>query len=195
MRTVKLRLAGVSLSVLLLLDASWPARAAAQQAEGPKIEIVIVQGEGAINNIKLGVKPDPVVLIQDENQKPVSGATVTFFLPAEGPSGLFPNQSRILTLFSDDKGKATARGIRLNPDVGLMRIRVTASLFSQTASAVITETNVTPAALAKGKYQPPPSNVVPKKGLGKKKLVIILAVVAVAGAFIATRKKSSSSTK
>jgi hypothetical protein len=192
MRIVK---AVVWLPILLLLDASWPAPADAQQADGPKIEIVIVQGEGAINNIKLGVKPDPVVLIQDENQKPVPGATVTFFLPAEGPSGLFPNQSRILTLFSDDKGKAMARGIRLNPDIGLMRIRVTASLFSQTASALITETNVTPAALQKGKYQPPPAAAAsePKKGFGKKKLILILAVVGAgaAGAYVATHKSGT----
>jgi hypothetical protein len=114
------------------------------------LRIVIVEGEGAVNNIRQRVNRDPIVQVEDENRRPVAGAIVTFFLPDTGPSGTFVNGARTLTLTTDAQGRATAVGIRPNNQTGTMQIRVTASFQGQTASAVINQTNAVGAATGGG---------------------------------------------
>jgi hypothetical protein len=106
------------------------------------LQIVIVEGEGAINNVKQRVNREPIVQVEDENHKPVAGAAVIFFLPNQGPGGTFANGSTSLTTTTNAQGQAGARGIRFNNQAGSMAIRVAASFAGQTASAIITQTNV-----------------------------------------------------
>src|SRR5207302_2919473 len=134
--------------------------------EPPQLRIVIVEGEGAINNIKQRVNREPIVQVEDENRRPVAGAAVVFSLPSQGPSGVFPNGSQTLTTITDSQGRASALGIRPNNQAGPLQIRVTASFQGQAASAVITQTNV--------------AGVGPSAGLSTTAKVWI--VVAVAGA-------------
>ena len=105
------------------------------------LHITIVEGDGAINNIRQRVNRDPVVQVEDDNRKPIAGAVVIFFLPDSGPSGTFVNGSKTLTVTTDNQGQAAARGVRFNNQTGQMQIRVTASFGGQTASAIITQTN------------------------------------------------------
>jgi hypothetical protein len=49
-----------------------------------RIQIVIVEGEGAINNIRQRVAREPIIQVEDENRRPVAGAAVTFLLPNQG---------------------------------------------------------------------------------------------------------------
>ena len=57
----------------------------AQDQAGPaKLNIVIVEGEGAINSVRQRVAREPVVQVEDENHKPVAGAAITFLLPNQG---------------------------------------------------------------------------------------------------------------
>ncbi len=129
----------------------------AQQApaeERQPFHVLVMEGEGAINNIRHQVNRGAMVLVEDENKNPLSGVAVTFFLPSEGPSGLFPNGSRVLTVFTDQKGLASSRGVQFNNQVGLMRMKVTASLFAQTAEATITQTNISSAAAMKTTFSP-----------------------------------------
>lgn len=114
------------------------------------LQIVIVEGEGAINNVKQRVNREPIVQVEDENHKPVAGAAVIFFLPNQGPGGTFANGSTSLTTTSNAQGQAVARGIRFNNQAGPMEIRVAASFAGQTASAIITQTNVLGAAASGG---------------------------------------------
>jgi hypothetical protein len=106
------------------------------------LQIVIVEGEGAINNVKQRVNREPIVQVEDENHKPVAGVAVIFFLPNQGPGGTFANGATSLTTTTNAQGQAVARGIRFNNQAGAMQIRVAASFAGQTASAVITQTNV-----------------------------------------------------
>ncbi len=154
------------------------------QAPPPTLNLVIVEGEGAINNVKQRVNREPIVQVEDENHKPIAGAAVVFFLPNQGPSGIFANGSKSLTLTTGADGRATASAIKRNNLSGQMQIRVTASFAGQTANAIITQTNVAAAAGAGGLS-------------ATAKLLIILGVAggaAAAGAIIATRGGSSSST-
>src|SRR5580693_3516538 len=112
------------------------------QEPPPKLNIVIVEGQGAINNVKQRVNREPIVQVEDENHKPVAGAAVVFFLPTSGPSGTFANGSQTLTVTTDATGRASATGIRPNHLTGKMQIRVSASANGQSASAMITQMNV-----------------------------------------------------
>lgn len=150
------------------------------QAPRQTLNIAIVEGEGAINNIKGRVNRDPVIQVEDENHRPIAGAAVVFFLPNQGPGGVFANGTKTLTLTTDAQGRATAAGIQRNNISGQMQIRVTASYAGQTASAVITQTNIAGGG----------------PGLSKTAKVLIgvgLAGGAIAGAVAATRGGGSSS--
>jgi hypothetical protein len=172
----------VLLALLVLLNL-LRAPAWAQQA-GAGLSITIVEGEGAINNVRQRVNREPIVQVEDENHKPIAGAVVIFFLPDQGASGTFPDGSRMLMTVTDNQGRAAARGIRPNGQSGPMLIRVTASFQGLTASSVITQTNAAGAAAASA-------------GLSTTaKWAIILGIAggaAVAGAVIATHQGGSSS--
>jgi len=134
------------------------------------LRIVIVEGEGAINNVKQRVNREPIVLVEDENHKPVAGVSVTFFLPNQGPGGAFANGTNSLTTATNAQGQAVARSIRFNDQAGTMEIRVSASLAGQTASAIITQTNVLGSAASGG-----------SGGGGMSRTAKILIVVAIVG--------------
>jgi hypothetical protein len=145
------------------------------------LNIVIVEGEGTLNNVKQRVNREPIVQVEDENHKPIAGAAVVFFLPTGGPSGVFANGSQTLTVTTDNLGRAAARGIRPNHITGKMEIRVTASSNGLTASAVINQMNIAGASVG---------------GLstGAKVLIVVgIAAGAAAGIVVATRGGSSSS--
>ena len=169
--------------VLLILFNLLQAPAWAQQAV-TGLRITIVEGEGAINNVRQRVNREPIVQVEDENRKPVAGAVVIFFLPGQGASGTFADGSRMLMTVTDNTGRATARGIRPNNQSGPMQIRVTASFQGLAASSVITQTNAAGAAAASS------------AGLSTgAKWAIILGIAgaaAAAGVIIATHSGGSS---
>ena len=147
----------------LILSTLWCAPALAQGS----LRITVVEGEGAINNVRQRVNRDPIVQVEDENRRPVSGAAVVFFLPDQGPSGTFLNGQRSITVTTNAQGRATATGLRSNNTAGQMQIRVTASAGGATASAVINQVIAAKAAA----------------GLGTTaKILIVLGVVGAAAA-------------
>ena len=135
----------------------------------PMLNLVVVEGEGAINNIRQRTAREPVVQVQDENHKPVAGAVVVFTLPSRGPGALFANGSRTLTVVTDNQGQAAARGLRPTGGKGQYQIRVNASSNGQTASTNINQTNAVVAATA---------GAAAGAGISAK----LIAVIAVAGA-------------
>src|SRR5690349_9121177 len=134
--------------VYVLTMASLPVRA--QQPAAGKLNIVVVEGEGAINNIRQRTTREPIVQVEDENHRPIAGAAVVFTLPDQGASGVFPNGSRTLTAMTDNQGRAVARGLRPNTVQGQMDIRVNASYQGRTGSATIRQTNAVAGAAAAG---------------------------------------------
>jgi hypothetical protein len=142
----------------------------------PGLSIRAVQGDGAINSIRLRRGHDPVVQVLDSSGEPIVGAMVTFLLPATGPSGSFGESGLSLTVQTDARGMAAARDMRPNAIAGQFRIRVTASWRGQAGAATVTQTNAEP---------------VVKAGNSKKIAIIaIIAGVAAGGAAMAARGKS-----
>jgi hypothetical protein len=114
----------------------------AQQVTPRKLNITIIEGEGAINNIKSRVARETIVEVTDENRKPVAGAIVTFTMPNSGPGGTFLDGNQIMTVTTDQNGRATARNLRPNSNTGSYQIRVTATFAGLSATAAIAQTNV-----------------------------------------------------
>src|SRR6202166_2443991 len=103
----------VGLSDLLILQLGHPP-APAQAPAAPKLNLVIVEGDGAINNVRQRTAREPIVQVEDENHKPVAGAAVVFLLPDHGATGVFANGSRTLTVMTDSQGRAVAHGFHPN---------------------------------------------------------------------------------
>lgn len=112
------------------------------------IRIVVVEGEGAINNLRLKRAKEPVIRVETDQGAPVSGAVVHFLAPADGPGGVFLDGSATATALTDSQGLATARGFRPNQTAGQFQIHVTASYYGQTATARIAQINAEPSATA-----------------------------------------------
>ena len=75
--------------------------------DAPKLFINIVEGEGALNNVKQRVNREPIVQVEDENHRPVAGATVTFLLPSDGPGGSFANGASTLVRTTSANGQTS----------------------------------------------------------------------------------------
>ncbi|HEX2522847.1 MAG TPA: hypothetical protein VHP35_12060, partial [Terriglobia bacterium] len=70
----------VTLVFLLVIQFDSPLLRA-QQESGPKMRIVILEGEWAINSIRQRTAREPIVRVEDENGRPIAGAMVLFTLP------------------------------------------------------------------------------------------------------------------
>ena len=131
-------------SVLACFLAVWiTALGVAQDAAPTALNIEIIEGEGAINNIRQRTAREPIVQVTDENHKPVAGALVLFTAPNRGAGGLF-NGARTLSVTTDAQGRAVAQGFQPNAVRGKFQIRVNASYRGVKAERTIAESNVGP---------------------------------------------------
>ncbi len=137
-----MRWVGLILAVMSMTSAE------AQEAAAGGLNILIIEGEGAVNNIKQRTARETIVQVEDENHKPIAGAVVVFITPNQGASGVFADGSHMFTTTTDSSGRAASRGLRLNNTSGRMEVRVTASKDGKTASKTIAQTNVISAAAA-----------------------------------------------
>lgn len=153
--------------------------AALAQAMPAQLNIVIVSGDGAENDIQQRGGTEPVVRVEDERHNPVPNAIVAFTLPTEGATGEFGNHSRTLAVTTDSQGQAVARGFRANQVPGKMPIHINASYRGLTASAGMTQYNVAREGL--------------KSGHRSGKIIAILLILggaAAGGAYAALRNRT-----
>lgn len=159
---------------VLLIPACW---GFAQQA--PQLSIVVVEGEGAINNIKQRTSRETIVEVQDENHKPVAGAVVVFLLPNDGAGGAFAGGARSAMLTTDSAGRATMPTLQPNQVSGNFQIRVNASSGGRQANTSISQSNGVGAAGAGGA----------SAGISGKTIAIIVGVAAAVGVGVAVGLK------
>ncbi len=169
-----------ALAILLTCGLATPAAWPAQQQPAPAIKIVILEGEGAINNIRQRTAREPIVQVQDENNQPVAGAVVLFTLPDRGPSGVFANGTTSTTMTTDAQGLARATGLKPNGVEGQLTIRVDASHQGARTSTVITMSNAPGAGAAAGS--------------GKVVAILAIAGGAAAGGILAATRRGRSTT-
>ncbi len=177
----------LNLSVFLACpDLVRAAPALAQVSAPAKLNIVIVEGDGAINNVRQRLARETIVQVEDENRRPVAGAAVIFLLPENGASGLWANGTRTLQVMTDSQGRAVAKGMRPNDVSGKFQIQVEATYQGVSATNTVTQVNavITGAAAGGG------------GGLSTGKLIAILAIAggAAAGGIIAATRAGGTST-
>jgi hypothetical protein len=149
------------------------------QAQSPSpITIKIIEGDHAINSIRMKRGHDPVVQVLSGSGEPIAGATVSFLLPASGAGATFSGGGLSLTVQSDAKGMAVGRRLTPNRIEGPFRIRVTASWHGEAASATLSQTNAEPAT---------------QTSRNKWIVIAVAAGGAVAGGVLAASRGSSSS--
>jgi len=170
----------LGLSLLIALPLNIPPAEA--QNLPMELNIVVVEGEGAITTGGQRASREPFIRVEDENHKPVAKAAVVFTLPTEGASGQFGNGAKTVTIMTDSAGEAKGQGLRVNQIGGKLPILVAVSYRGLTARTTITEyIEAKPGAKAEGG--------------GHGKLIAILAVVGAAaagGAVYATQRRTSS---
>lgn len=128
--------------VLIVLCAAPPS--AGQDAVPTKLNIEVIEGEGAVNNIRLRTAREPIVQVTDENHKPVAGAVVLFTAPSKGAGGLF-NGANTLSVTTDAQGRAVGQGFQSNAIKGKFQIKVDASYRGVRAQRTLGQANVGPA--------------------------------------------------
>jgi hypothetical protein len=126
-----------------------PGTLAEQSTPDGGLHIQIIEGDRGVNIIKKKTAVAPVVEIRDRNNLPVAGAMVTFTSPADGPSVVFLNGSRSITVIAEANGRATTVGLK-PVNVGAFQIGISATSQSQVATAAISMTNALTAAAAAG---------------------------------------------
>src|SRR3979409_61337 len=102
----------LQLGVLLFPVFLISAEQGPQTPPAPRLNIIVVEGEGAINNVKQRTSRETIVQVEDENHKPVAGAAVAFALPSQGAGGTFAGVGQNFSTITDAQGRAVARGFR-----------------------------------------------------------------------------------
>lgn len=119
----------------------WQLISAALWAQQPGLQISVLAGEGASNNIDNRQTTAPVVQVVDAQGEPVAGAEVRFAAPLTGPTVTFFGGVNAVTLRTDPEGRAQAPAILPNTYEGPFTIEVTASQEGRGATASIHQTN------------------------------------------------------
>lgn len=157
-----------------------------------RLKIVVLRGRNGVN-VPGGIAiSTPAVEVRDANDRLIEGATVTFEVPATGPSARFPGEKTSLTTRTDTAGQAIADGFEPNAELGRFVVKVSARYEGVIAVVELSQRNVAPnsAEAASGESGG-------KRGLfsGKRKYLWLGAAGAgVAVAILLTRNGSSSAT-
>ena len=138
-----IRVSCICLSVIMALAQPRAIIGQTVPVPTPKMNVVVVEGEAAIHDVRQRKATDLVVLVRDGNRKPITGASVRFILPAEGASATFSDGGRTLAIATNNDGHAIVRNIRPNNIPGRYAIQVEAQHEGETASASVTHFNMT----------------------------------------------------
>lgn len=139
----------LALCWLLALPSAAPLEAQQAGRESPKLQVVILEGQGAIHRIGRRSKAPLIVRVEDENRRPLMGAAVRFASPDSGPGGVFPNGARVYLLRTDRTGQVEVRGFRANGVQGKFEIEVEASYQGASATAKVVQINAAPTPTAR----------------------------------------------
>jgi hypothetical protein len=131
-----------SAATAILLIGYLPRLHAQANAQSPGLVITILDGEGALNDIRQRTAREPIVEVQDENHRPVAGAAVLFSLPSSGPGGTFAGGVQSFSTVTDSAGRAVAHGLQPNNVSGSYNIHVHVSFNGSSSDTDIHQQNV-----------------------------------------------------
>ena len=103
------------------------------------VQLRVVDGEAAVHATASRATRGITVQVTDETGKPVDGATVSFRLPEQGPSGTFNGGLKTEVVSTRADGKATVFGMQWNKIPGPFEVRITAVKDQARAGLVSTQ--------------------------------------------------------
>lgn len=112
------------------------------------VQLRVVEGEGAVSGTGTRATRGLIVQATDEAGKPVDGASVSFRLPEEGPSGVFASGLRTEVVTTKPDGRATIWGMQWNKVPGPFEIRITA-VKDQARAGIVSSQYLSDTAAAK----------------------------------------------
>ncbi|MBV8551409.1 MAG: hypothetical protein JOY54_08920 [Acidobacteriaceae bacterium] len=169
--------------------------------DSSSLKIVIIAGQNAANAVKNHLAVQPIIEVRDANNQPVAAAVVTLQSPIEGPSVLFANGGRNISVVAGIHGRAAIE--EMTPvGLGAFKITVTASSGGAFGNTTILQTNYPSVADAAANGVPATFIAQPSGSESAKhvsKGVLIGAIVGVAaavavGVVLGTRGHGSSGT-
>ena len=104
--------------------------------------ITIIQGEGALNDIRTRTAREPIVEVDDENHKPVAGALIIFSLDKSGSSYANFGGMSSVSVHTDAAGRAFASGFKTTQRKGSYKVHVHASYGQLVAEDEFLESNI-----------------------------------------------------
>jgi hypothetical protein len=177
--------AAMLIVICVLLNGTLGAQSAkATSAKAPPtgegLNLLVLEGQGAINDIRTLKAMTLVIEVRDENYRPLEGAAVDFQVPIRGPSGFFEGELRNKQVITNVQGQAAA-AFTPNTERGRFTIQTKASFGTRTGMVSIVQRNGQPESTT---------------WISRHKTLTILIAVGVAGAATAavltTRSASSS---
>ncbi len=106
------------------------------------LKILVLEGQGGVNNLRAPMAMNLVVEVRDENDRPVEGATVSFQMPLMGPSGGFEGGVRNKDATTNVQGQA-AVSYTPNMEPGRFTVQVKAMQGGRTGMTTIMQQNST----------------------------------------------------
>lgn len=155
------------------------------------LRVEVTEGAGAVVPAQVLSSRRFAVTVKDAAGNPVSGATVHFRLPAEGPGGLFASGLRTESTATGATGEAVVYGIRWGAQPGRLEILVTATQGARRGEARIPVEISATAALAREDRINPSF----KAHSGSKRWLLWVAVGAGAAAGLAAAGGKGGSTQ
>lgn len=110
---------------------------------GERLNLVVLQGQRVVNDIRTPSTMMLVVEVRDENYRPLEGATVEFDLPLTGPSGSFEGGVRNKKATTNAQGQAFT-AFEPNPEPGRLAIKARATYGTRTGMVTIMQQNGRP---------------------------------------------------
>jgi hypothetical protein len=129
-------------------QAPTPASPAPAQPFAPlpveqSLKILVLAGNGEMNDLERRVMAPLVIQVLDQNDRPVEGAQVVFRFPLNGASATFPGGKNSLTVRTSGTGQAPALNWMANGQVGTFEVHVNATYGNQVGETTLSMENVT----------------------------------------------------
>jgi len=107
------------------------------------LRLLVLAGNGEMNDLERRVMAPLVVQILDQNDRPVQGAEVIFRFPLNGPSATFTGGKTSQTVRSNGTGEAAAVNWMANGQVGSFEVHVNATYGNEVGETTLRMSNVT----------------------------------------------------
>jgi hypothetical protein len=107
------------------------------------LELTLLQGEGALNNIRQRTAREPIVEVKDKNHKPVAGALVLFSINETNGAGATIDGATNFRVVTGPDGIARVPNYKPNNTAGQFTITVRATLGMLTTDVIIHQINIT----------------------------------------------------